>query len=81
MGDINRDVYRRLQEHLDSMPVGYPATKSGVEIKILKHLFTPEEAEVALKLKFQPESLKKIYRLFKIIDKKAELARADKCQN
>jgi hypothetical protein len=25
------DVYRRLQEHLDELPVGYPATGSGVE--------------------------------------------------
>ena len=30
------DIYRRLQEHLDKMPVGFPATESGVEIKILK---------------------------------------------
>lgn len=27
-------VYRELQKHLDDMPVGYPATKSGVEIVI-----------------------------------------------
>jgi NAD-dependent dihydropyrimidine dehydrogenase PreA subunit len=47
------------------MPVGFPATQSGVEIRILKHLFNPEDAEVALKLKFQPEPLKKIYRRFK----------------
>jgi electron transport complex protein RnfB len=65
MNDREKDVYRKLQEHLDSMPVGFPPTKSGVEIKILKHLFTSEEAEIALKLRFQPEPLKKIYRRFK----------------
>ncbi len=33
------DIYRELQRHLDEMPVGYPRTESGVEIRILKHLF------------------------------------------
>ncbi|MFW9878306.1 MAG: DUF362 domain-containing protein [Candidatus Thorarchaeota archaeon] len=65
MNDINKDVFRKLQEHLDSLPVGFPATQTGVEIRILKHLFTPEDAEVALHLKFLPEPLKKVYRRFK----------------
>lgn len=46
------NVYRKLQEHLDQLPVGYPPTESGVEIRILKHLFTPEEAKIATMLKF-----------------------------
>jgi H+/Na+-translocating ferredoxin:NAD+ oxidoreductase subunit B len=54
------DVYRRLQEHLDTLPIGYPATTSGVEIRILKRLFTPEEAEVALALSAVPEPAEKI---------------------
>ncbi|MFW9940985.1 MAG: DUF362 domain-containing protein [Candidatus Thorarchaeota archaeon] len=65
MNDTSKDIYRILQEHLDSMPVGFPATESGVEIRILKHLFTPEEAEIALKLKFQPEPLKRVFKRFK----------------
>lgn len=56
------DIYRELQKHLDKMPVGYPATESGVEIRILKHLFSPEQAELALYLTYQPLPLKKIYR-------------------
>ncbi|MHA1932448.1 MAG: 4Fe-4S binding protein [Promethearchaeota archaeon] len=48
----NGDVYRELQQHIDTFPVGFPATKSGVEIRLLKKLFTPEEAEIASKLKF-----------------------------
>jgi electron transport complex protein RnfB len=44
------------------MPVGFPSTKSGVEIRILKHLFTPEEARVALNLSALPESLERIHR-------------------
>ncbi len=55
------DVYRRLQEHLDEMPVGFPATESGVEIRILEHLFTPEEAELGLHLSALPEPLETIH--------------------
>ena len=63
--ETQKDVYRELQEHLDNMPVGYPATESGVEIRILKHLFTPEEAEIALNLSALPETLGKIHRRVK----------------
>ena len=56
------DIYRELQKHLDKLPIGFPATESGVEIRILKHLFTPKQAEIAMKLGFQPLPLKKIYR-------------------
>jgi NAD-dependent dihydropyrimidine dehydrogenase PreA subunit len=55
------DVYRRLQQHIDNMPVGFPATKSGVEIRILKHLFSEKEAEMALYLSALPEPLDKIH--------------------
>lgn len=44
------EVYTKLREHLDSLPVGYPATKSGVELRILRRLFTEEEAEMACHL-------------------------------
>lgn len=49
------DVYRKLQKHLDDLPAGYPATESGVEIRILQKLFTPEEAGLAVKLSLIPE--------------------------
>ena len=61
----NVDLYRVLQKYLDKMPVGYPATESGIEIKILKHLFTPEQVQIALKLNFMAKSLSKIYRRLK----------------
>jgi Pyruvate/2-oxoacid:ferredoxin oxidoreductase delta subunit len=54
------DVYRRLRKHLDGLPIPYPETPSGVEIDILKRLFTPEEAEVALGLSAVPEPVEKI---------------------
>lgn len=50
------DVYVRLAHHLDTLPAGYPATDSGIELKILKQLFTPEEAEAAMVLTLFPES-------------------------
>lgn len=48
-------VYRKLQQKLDKLPIAFPATESGVEISILKHLFTPEQAEIALSMSFIPE--------------------------
>ncbi len=48
-------MYLRLREFLDRLPLGYPATTSGVEMKILKRLFTPEEAEAAMLLSPLPE--------------------------
>ena len=38
------DVYEKLAKHLDNLPAGYPSTESGVEMRILKRLFSPEEA-------------------------------------
>jgi len=44
------DVYKKLAIHLDNTPSGYPETQSGVELRILKQLFTIEEAKLALTL-------------------------------
>lgn len=54
-------VYTRLQKHLNSQAVGFPSIKSGAEIKILKHIFTPAEAKIALALNYRFESLETIY--------------------
>ncbi|HQR68222.1 MAG TPA: 4Fe-4S binding protein [Thermoanaerobaculia bacterium] len=55
------DIYRRLQQHIDVMPVGFPATDSGVELRILRRLFTEEEAAAALLLSAVPEPLSRIH--------------------
>jgi len=49
-------AYHRLRAHLDGQAVGFPATRSGVELRVLRHLFTPREAEVATCLRsgFEP---------------------------
>ena len=43
------------------MPASYPATESGVEMRILKHLFTPQEAEIATQLSMIQEPVERIY--------------------
>jgi electron transport complex protein RnfB len=57
----NDTVYRDLQKHLDSMPIGFPSTEDGSDIKVLKAFFTPGEAELAIYLNFIPVPLNKIY--------------------
>jgi len=53
-------TYNLLREHLDNMPNGFPSTKSGVEIEILKMIFTEEEASVFMKLKMVFETPQQI---------------------
>ncbi|RJP73918.1 MAG: 4Fe-4S dicluster domain-containing protein [Candidatus Abyssobacteria bacterium SURF_17] len=53
---MSKDTYRNLAEHLNAMPQGFPKTKSGIEIRILKKIFTKEEAEVASQMKLMPEN-------------------------
>ena len=43
---MSEELYRQLQERLDTYSVGFPATESGVEINILKALFSLEDAEM-----------------------------------
>lgn len=59
---LSDDIYRKLQKHIDSnMPVDFPETDSGVEIDILKEMFSPREAEIALEVSSVPEPAKKIH--------------------
>ena len=41
------DPYQRLAERLDQIPNGFPKSKSGIELRLLARLFTPEEAALA----------------------------------
>jgi Na+-translocating ferredoxin:NAD+ oxidoreductase subunit B len=49
-------VYHDLREQLDQYSLGFPATESGVEIKILQKLFNEEEAEMYLSLSLMLEA-------------------------
>ncbi|MHA1916035.1 MAG: DUF362 domain-containing protein [Promethearchaeota archaeon] len=65
MASKEDNIYRNLQEHLDKLPIGFPTAESGVEIRVLKHLFTPKEAEIAIQLRDLPETIWRIYRRVK----------------
>jgi Na+-translocating ferredoxin:NAD+ oxidoreductase subunit B len=54
-------AYRKLQRHLNRQAVGFPATRSGVEIRLLKHIFSPEDAEIVTCLSFRPEPLDAVF--------------------
>jgi len=56
------DVYRRLAKKLDRLPHGFPATDTGVELKILRKVFSPADAEVALGLEPIPATVDRIAR-------------------
>ena len=72
----NNDIYPKLREHLDKLPIGFPSTDSGVEIRVLRHLFTPIEAEIAVRLTSLPAGIKHIHRKCKKLGfSKAELKR------
>lgn len=47
---MTTDIYRELQERLDLFSIGFPPAPSGVEITILKRLFSEEDADLFLKL-------------------------------
>ena len=70
------DTYRQLQQHLHTMPVGYPATKTGVEINLLKSIFTPEQARIATHLDYKHKSIDQIFETAKVeVRSKNELKR------
>jgi electron transport complex protein RnfB len=71
---VKEDVYFKLRKQLDKMPISFPATESGVELRILKHLFTPEEAQIALHLNIIHEPIEKIFQRVK----KANLSISEK---
>src|SRR3972149_6553688 len=60
------DIYEKLAEHLDNLPGGFPRTESGAELRILRRLFTPEDAEFAMHLTLIPEEPRVIARRAKV---------------
>ncbi len=48
-------VYGLLARRLDALPNRFPATKSGVELRLLRKLFTLEEAVLACEMGLAPE--------------------------
>ncbi|SMC90882.1 4Fe-4S dicluster domain-containing protein [Desulfocicer vacuolatum DSM 3385] len=54
-------IYRKLQKHLDGQVVGFPAAANGSDIRLLKHIFTPEEAEIVCCLSHNFESVDRLF--------------------
>jgi hypothetical protein len=57
MGD---EIYHKLAKVLDTLPNGFPATDSGVEIKLLKRIFRPEDVELFCDLRLSFETTQQI---------------------
>ena len=47
---MSEDSYDRLAEALDRLPNAFPRTVSGVELRILRRIFSEEEAELDARL-------------------------------
>jgi len=54
------EVYEQLADRLSGTPNGFPRTGSGVELRLLAKLFTPEEARLASVMSLDHESMKTI---------------------
>ena len=68
------NTYQKLAQYLDELPAGFPPAESGVELKILRHLFTEQEAELALHLTLIDESARVVaFRAHQPVEKVANL--------
>jgi ferredoxin len=54
------DIYKKLARVLDTLPNGFPETESGVEIKLLKKIFKPQQAEMFCKLRLTMETAEEV---------------------
>jgi hypothetical protein len=52
---MSENIYRQLQQRLDFYSMGFPATESGIELKILKYLFSEDDAKMFLSLSHKLE--------------------------
>ena len=57
---MSDEVYCKLAKVLDTLPNGFPATPSGLEINLLKKVFTPDEADLFCDLRLTPETAQQI---------------------
>jgi len=55
---MNMEVYKKLALKLDDLPNRYPATESGIELRLLEKYFLLSEAILASEMYFEKESAK-----------------------
>ena len=53
-------IYQNLAKVLDTLPNGFPATESGIEFKLLKKIFRPQDAELFCDLRLSWETAQQI---------------------
>ena len=52
---MEKEIYRKLAEHLDRLPGGFAPSETGADLRLLRRLFTPEEAGLATHLTLERE--------------------------
>ena len=57
---MSEEMYLKLAKVLDTLPNGFPATESGVEIKLLKRIFRQDDTELFCDLKLHFETSQQI---------------------
>ncbi len=57
---MGEEMYLKLAKVLDTLPNGFPTTESGVEIKLLKKIFRPEDIELFCDLRLSFETTQQI---------------------
>ena len=69
---MSDDVYLKLRQFLNQFPLGFPETGSQVELKILKRLFSEEEAKIAVLLTPTPSTVSQIAKKYGMNEKQLE---------
>jgi Fe-S-cluster-containing hydrogenase component 2 len=57
---MSDEIYRKLAKVLDTLPNGFPATDNDLEIRLLKKIFEPDQAELFCDLRLAFESAEQI---------------------
>jgi NAD-dependent dihydropyrimidine dehydrogenase PreA subunit len=70
---LTDDVYEQLAEALDKLPNGFPRTPSNVEIRLLKKIFSTEEASLASQLDRSMKSVDVIAKRTRLSVEEAEV--------
>ena len=65
-------VYENLAEALNKLPNGFPRTRSNVEIRILKRMFTAQEADLASRMSREKETAETVAERMGLTPEEAE---------
>ncbi|MGD0276476.1 MAG: 4Fe-4S binding protein [Syntrophales bacterium] len=57
---MSDEIYYKLAKVLDTLPSGFPPTESSVEIRLLKKIFTPEQAELFCEMRLAFETAEQV---------------------